>query len=105
MKGYCSFDCKHFKYENVYETVEEKNSDGEVIMRWREYKGRKYYCDKCNDNYLSFMKKFDKDYRHKTSKWFDENVSMDCYEPTENRKLLDGMLSDLNTLLTNIKKD
>ena len=40
-KGYCDHSCKHFKYENVYETFEEKNSNGEVIMRWQEYKSRK----------------------------------------------------------------
>jgi hypothetical protein len=104
-KGYCNHSCKHFKYENVYETFEEKNSNGEVVIRWREYKGRKYYCDKCNDNYLAFIKEYDKNYRHKTSKWMSENVSMECYEPTETTQLLDGMVSDLNELLENIKNN
>lgn len=104
-KGYCDCSCRHFKYENVYETFEEKNSNGEVFMRWQEYKGRKYYCDKCNDNYLAFMKEYDKNYCNKTSKWMSENVSMECYEPTETTQLLDGMVSDLNKLLENIKNN
>ena len=49
------------------------------------------------------MKEFDKNYCHKTSKWMSENVSMECYEPTDTTQLLDGMVSDLNTLLENIK--
>ena len=104
-KGYCDCSCRHLKYENVYETFEEKNSNGEVFMRWQEYKGRKYYCEKCNDNYLAFMKEYDKNYCHKTSKWMSENVSMECYEPTETTQLLDGMVSDLNELLENIKNN
>ena len=44
------------------------------------------------------MKDFDKNYCHKTSKWMSENVSMECYEPTDTTQLLDGMVSDLNTL-------
>jgi hypothetical protein len=64
-----------------------------------------YYCDKCNDNYLAFMKEYDKNYCHKTSKWMSENVSMECYEPTETTQLLDGMVSDLKTLLENIKNN
>jgi hypothetical protein len=34
-----------------------------------------------------------------------ENVSMECYEPTETTQLLDGMVSDLNELLENIKNN
>jgi hypothetical protein len=34
-----------------------------------------------------------------------ENISMECYEPTETTQLLDEMVSDLNTLLENIKNN
>ena len=42
-KGHCDYSCKLFKSTDIYETFEEKNSDGEVIMRWREWKGKEYY--------------------------------------------------------------
>ena len=102
-KGHCDYSCKHLKYTDIYETFEEKNSDGEVIVRWREWKGKKYYCDKCNDRYQDFIKEFEKNYRHKTVKWINENVFLDCYEPTDRQKLLDGMASDLEEFVKNIK--
>lgn len=102
-KGHCDYSCKHFKSTDIYETFEEKNSDGEVIMRWREWKGKEYYCDKCNDRYQDFIKEFEKNYRHKTAKWMNENVFLDCYEPTDTIKLLDGMVSDLEELVEKMK--
>ena len=96
-KGYCNYSCKYFKFTNVYEIFEDRDSDGKVIMRWREYKGKKYYCDKYNDRFQEFTKK----YEHKTSEWIIENVSMDCYEPNDRQRLLDSMKADLEQLLIN----
>lgn len=50
-------------------------------------------------------KSLKKNYRHKTVKWMNENVFLDCYEPTDTQKLLDGMISDLKELVENIKNE
>lgn len=102
--GCCSASCKYFKYKDNYKFTEHKDENGKVYWREREYVGREFYCDKCNERYLQFLKDFEYEYRHKSSKWFEENVKMDCYEPTEYTKTLSDMHDALEGLLKSLNK-
>lgn len=102
-KGYCNHTCKHFKSKHIYNFIEHKDENGKLYWREREYVGMEYYCEKCNDRYKEFVKELDKNYRHKSVIWLQENVTMDCYEPTETTALLNGMVHDLKELVENIK--
>lgn len=94
----CSGNCRHYKYKEIFNRREERDSNGQIIMRCNDFVGYEWYCDinpeKC--------KQFQEENGNKKSTWVLENVDMDCYEPTDSQKLMDDILSGLDELLTKI---
>lgn len=97
--GNCICNCAHVKHGELYEIIEDKDSNDNIITISKEYKGIKSYCDKCNNIFQDFYEK----YGDKNVSWTIENVIMDCYCPSETQNLLDSMKSDLKNLLDNYK--
>lgn len=84
MKGRnCGFNCKHFHGTCDFD----------------ENSGLKYIecCDIHNDKFLAFQKK----YGNKLGAWVDENVVMNCFEPTENVESLNKLDESITKLLEN----
>ena len=99
MKGCnCSGNCKHCYYNEMFNREEVKDDNGQVIIIHKDFVGYEWNCKKYPEKY----KQFKEENGSKPSKWVMENVTMDCYEPTETQELMDDMIEMLKQLKNSI---
>lgn len=102
MKGCnCSGNCKHCYYDEMFNREEVKDDNGQVIIFHKDFVGFEWTCRKYPERY----KQFKEENGSKSSKWVMENVTMDCYEPTETQELMDDMIGMLKQLKYSLDKN